>query len=187
MILSDKSIVQKMGTRISPFFHQQMRAIEDRRCISYGLSSAGYDVRMGRSIMTQIPGGIVDPMIGESPWRAQRINGIDGAYVLTPGECILAVTMELIDMPDDVMALCIGKSTYARCGLLVNATPIEPGWRGFVTLELSNVSRLPIRIYAEQGIAQLVFCQLDAIPLVTYNTRGGKYQDQPAAPVPPRM
>ena len=90
-------------------------------------------------------------------------------------------------MPDDVMALCIGKSTYARCGLLVNATPIEPGWRGFVTLELSNVSRLPIRIYAEQGIAQLVFCQLDAIPLVTYNTRGGKYQDQPAVPVRPRM
>lgn len=187
MILSDKSIRDRLSARITPFFERQVRAIEDRRCISYGLSSAGYDVRMGRSIMTQIPGGIVDPMAIGSPWRAQRINALDGAYTLAPGECILAVTMELIDMPDDVMALCIGKSTYARCGLLVNATPIEPGWRGFVTLELSNVSRLPIRIYAEQGIAQLVFHQIDAAPLVTYNTRGGKYQDQASHPVPPRL
>lgn len=187
MILSDKSITHKMQSRIKPFHDGQVRVAGTTRCISYGLSSSGYDVRLGRSIMVQTPGAITDPLSNESSWESQRINSTDGAFLLMPGECILGVTMELIEMPDDVMALCIGKSTYARCGLLINATPIEPAWRGFVTLELSNVSRLPIRIYAEQGIAQLVFFQIDATPMVTYNDRGGKYQDQPHTPVPPRL
>lgn len=193
MIFSDQTIIDKMGERITPFEKRQVRrrdeGDEKMRIVSYGLSSSGYDVRLARELKVQRIGGkrnpkerFVDPKRGERAW--EDVGEIDEDYVtIRPGECILGVTVEHVDMPDDVMALCIGKSTYARCGLLVNATPIEAGWRGHITLELSNTGRLPIRVYLEEGIAQLVFMQIDQRPNVTYNDRGGKYQDQESVPV----
>lgn len=192
MILSDITITSRMADRITPFHPEQVRGDEDNRIVSYGLSSSGYDVRLARHIQMQKIDGkkspkekLVDPKDGERAWEDEYCE--DGFFDIRPGECILGVTVERVDMPDDVMALCIGKSTYARCGLLVNATPIEAGWRGHITLELSNTGRLPIRVYVEEGIAQLVFIQIDQRPAVTYNDRGGKYQDQEALPVAPRI
>jgi dCTP deaminase len=193
MIFSDETIRSKMGERITPFEKKQVRRRDDGedkvRIVSYGLSSSGYDVRLARELKVQRIGGkrnpkerFVDPKRGERAW--EDVDTIGEEFVLIrPGECILGVTVEHVDMPDDVMALCIGKSTYARCGLLVNATPIEAGWRGHITLELSNTGRLPIRVYLEEGIAQLVFMQIDQRPNVTYNDRSGKYQDQENVPV----
>lgn len=193
MIFSDQTIIDKMAERITPFEKKQVRRRDDgddkKRIVSYGLSSSGYDVRLARDLKVQRIGGkrspkekFVDPKRGERAWEDIDTTG-EEFVLIRPGECILGVTVEHVDMPEDVMALCIGKSTYARCGLLVNATPIEAGWRGYITLELSNTGRLPIRVYLEEGIAQLVFMQIDKRPNVTYNDRGGKYQDQEAAPV----
>jgi dCTP deaminase len=193
MIFSDQTIIDKMGERIAPFEKRQVRRRdegEDKvRIVSYGLSSSGYDVRLARELKVQRIGGkrnpkerFVDPKRGERAWEDIDTTG-EEFVLIRPGECILGVTVEHVDMPDDVMALCIGKSTYARCGLLVNATPIEAGWRGHITLELSNTGRLPIRVYLEEGIAQLVFMQIDQRPNVTYNDRSGKYQDQENVPV----
>lgn len=193
MIFSDETIRSKMGERITPFEKKQVRRRDDGedkvRIVSYGLSSSGYDVRLARELKVQRIGGrrnpkerFVDPKRGERAWEDIDTTG-EEFVTIRPGECILGVTVEHVDMPDDVMALCIGKSTYARCGLLVNATPIEAGWRGHITLELSNTGRLPIRVYLEEGIAQLVFMQIDQRPNVTYNDRSGKYQDQENVPV----
>lgn len=195
MIFSDQTIINKMGERITPFEKKQVRRRDDgdgekMRIVSYGLSSSGYDVRLARELKVQRIGGrrnpkekFIDPKRGARAWEEVDTTGED-FVTIRPGECILGVTVEHVDMPDDVMALCIGKSTYARCGLLVNATPIEAGWRGHITLELSNTGRLPIRVYLEEGIAQLVFLQIDQRPNVTYNDRGGKYQDQTDSPIP---
>lgn len=191
MIFSDQTIIDRMAERIAPFEAKQIRRKpdEEKRLISYGLSSSGYDVRLARELKVQRIGGkrspkekFIDPKRGERAWEDIDTAG-EEFVTIRPGECILGVTMEYVDMPDDVMALCIGKSTYARCGLLVNATPIEAGWRGHITLELSNTGRLPIRVYLEEGIAQLVFLPIDRRPNVTYNDRSGKYQDQEATPV----
>lgn len=193
MIFSDQTIIERMAERITPFEAKQIRRRDDgddkKRLISYGLSSSGYDIRLARELKVQRIGGkrnakekFVDPKRGERAW--EEVEPTSDDYVtIRAGECILGATVEYIDMPDDVMALCIGKSTYARCGLLVNATPIEAGWRGYITLELSNTGRLPIRVYLEEGIAQLVFMPIDKRPNVTYNDRSGKYQDQEATPV----
>jgi dCTP deaminase len=194
MIFSDQTIIDKMGERITPFEAKQVRrrevGDEKVRIVSYGLSSSGYDVRLAREMKVQRIGGrrnpkekFIDPKRGERAWEEIDTTG-EEFVAIRPGECILGVTVEHVDMPDDVMAFCIGKSTYARCGLLVNATPIEAGWRGHITLELSNTGRLPIRVYLEEGIAQLVFMQIDQRPNVTYNDRGGKYQDQQDSPIP---
>lgn len=194
MIFSDQTIIDRMAERITPFEAKQIRRKPDdgddkKRLISYGLSSSGYDVRLARELKVQRIGGkrspkekFIDPKRGERAWEDVDTAG-EEFVTIRPGECILGATVEYVDMPDDVMALCIGKSTYARCGLLVNATPIEAGWRGHITLELSNTGRLPIRVYLEEGIAQLVFLPIDRRPNVTYNDRSGKYQDQEAAPV----
>ena len=188
MVWSDKTIIERMSKRITPFTPQQVRADEaGRKVISYGTSCNGYDVRLSRQVKFQSSGGraTIDP---KSPDDEQWDDMFTfDFWELRPGECALGATLEHIDMPDDVMALCIGKSTYARCGLLVNATPIEAGWRGHITLELSNVGQLPIRVYAAEGIAQLVFMPIDQRPQTTYADRGGKYQDQHAAPVAARI
>ena len=184
MVLSDKTITKRMSERITPFTPQQIT--EDKfgkKVISYGTSCNGYDVRLSRQVKFQNFSGnaTIDPKSSdELQWDDVFTYNF---FELRPGECVLGSTVEHIDMPDDVMALCIGKSTYARCGLLVNTTPIEAGWRGHITLELSNVSQLSIRVYTEEGIAQLVFMSIDQRPQTTYADRNGKYQDQPLGPV----
>jgi dCTP deaminase len=184
MIFSDNTIIERLKNRITPFVEEQVRSKNGEKLISYGLSGSGYDVRLSRELKRQkhfFPFEEIDPKSSDNAWM--DVKAINSHFVLQPGDCILGVTMEHVDMPEDVMALCIGKSTYARCGLLVNATPIEAGWRGHITLELSNTGAVPIVIYVEEGIAQLVFMQIDKRPSVTYSDRNGKYQDQHNSPI----
>ncbi len=160
--------------------------------VSYGVSSYGYDVRVGTlfKIFTNAPphGGqaIVDP----KRFSDDMFITVDTAdtgrdhVIIPPNSFALAETVELITVPRDTLAICLGKSTYARCGIIVNVTPLEPEWRGKVTLEISNTTPLPAKIYAEEGIAQIVFLKADRVCDVSYADKGGKYQDQTGLTLP---
>lgn len=194
MLLNDreiKSIVAVDGM-IDPFIDHQVRIIDDKPCISYGLSSCGYDIRLGKSF-TRVDllsdngteERILDPHTHDATlW--EFVDDISGAIELAPGEHILGVSMERFRMPRDVVGICVGKSTYARCGIIVNVTPLEPGWCGYLTIEIHNAGLHFVKVYPGEGIAQVLFHRIDD-PAVSYDQRGGKYQDQPAAPVTPRM
>ena len=160
--------------------------------ISYGVSSYGYDVRVGTKfkIFTNVsPNGrqaIVDPKdFGEDMFVTidTEVSGQDHV-IIPPNSFALAETVETIRVPRDVLAVCLGKSTYARCGIIVNVTPLEPEWRGKVTIEISNTTPLPARIYANEGIAQMVFLKADRVCAVSYNDKAGKYQNQPGLTLP---
>lgn len=160
--------------------------------ISYGVSSYGYDVRVGPifKIFTPTPrtGGItvVDPknftddLMVTVDTRDHGTNFV----VIPPNSFALCETVEWFSIPRDVLVLCVGKSTYARCGLIVNVTPLEPEWRGKVTLEISNTTPLPARVYANEGVAQLIFLKADAVCEISYADKGGKYQDQGGLTLP---
>lgn len=192
MILTDKYIVKKqeMNAMIEPFHGEQVRRVEERKVVSYGLSSFGYDIRLGREIY-EVARGIEDLAIDpkelelRTQWKQLTpITGRHGVYVtLRPNGFALGVSMERFRIPGNVLGICVGKSTYARCGLIVNVTPLEPEWEGYLTLELHNTTTRPVRVYVEEGIAQLLFMQGDNAPMTTYADRKGKYQDQPASPV----
>ncbi|HEX7010264.1 MAG TPA: dCTP deaminase, partial [Phycisphaeraceae bacterium] len=160
--------------------------------VSYGVSSYGYDVRVGTlfKIFTNVSphGGqaIVDPKnFGEDMFLTidTRQTGKDHV-IIPPNSFALAETVETIHVPRDVLAICVGKSTYARCGIIVNVTPLEPEWRGKVTLEISNTTPLPAKIYANEGIAQMVFLKADRVCAISYADKQGKYQDQPGLVLP---
>jgi len=155
---------------------------------SYGLSSSGYDFRLGKSYYIQKDGcfvRVIDPLSKddqEFSWVKKEAE--DGEIIIYPGECILTETMETINMPDDVVATVLGKSTYARNNIIVNATPLESGWRGIVTLELHNCSNeFSVKLRVGQGIAQAIFNRMANPPARTYSNResGGVYQDQKGA------
>ncbi|HYE03478.1 MAG TPA: dCTP deaminase [Phycisphaerales bacterium] len=166
--------------------------------VSYGVSSYGYDIRVGTrfKIFTPTPrtGGIaiVDPK-AFSPDLFVEVDvaeqtGRDGRSVdhviIPPNSFALCETVETLSIPRDVLVLCVGKSTYARCGLIVNVTPLEPEWRGKVTLEISNTTPLPAKVYANEGIAQLVFLKADRVCGMSYADKAGKYQDQDGLTLP---
>lgn len=152
---------------------------------SYGLGSFGYDLRLGGKILVPLGGlnAVLDPV--QFPEGHFRTLDLDTAFELAPNSQVLAESVERFDMPDDVCGVCWGKSSYARCGLLVNVTPLEPGWRGILTIELANVSPLPIRLHIGQGIAQVVFFR-GSRPNRTYGEKeaGGGYQDQAGVTLP---
>jgi len=181
-ILSDREIRALCETEpamLSPFVPTQMGRP------SYGLGSYGYDLRLGRRFLVPLGGvnAVLDPVdFPDSHFR--QIEG-EGIFELSPNSQVLAESVERFAMPDDVCGVCWGKSSYARCGLLVNVTPLEPGWRGVLTIELANVSPLPIRLHVGQGIAQVVFFRGDR-PDRTYGEKeaGGGYQDQPGVTLP---
>ncbi len=162
--------------------------------ISYGLSSYGYDVRVGTlfKIFTNVdPGGgggqaVVDPKRFSDEMFVTVDTQETGRdhIIIPPNSFALAETVEMITIPRDVLCICVGKSTYARCGLIVNVTPLEPEWRGRVTLEISNTTPLPAKIYAEEGIAQMVFLKADRICAHSYADKRGKYQDQKGLVLP---
>ncbi len=160
--------------------------------ISFGLSSYGYDVRVGTlfKVFTNVsPGGgqaFVDPKaFGEDMFVTidTALTGSDH-IVIPPNSFALAETIETFEIPRNVLAICLGKSTYARCGIIVNVTPLEPEWRGKVTLEISNTTPLPAKIYANEGIAQMVFIKADRVCAMSYADKGGKYQDQRGLTLP---
>jgi dCTP deaminase len=151
--------------------------------ISYGVSSYGYDVRVGRKfkVFTNINTTVVDP----KAFDPRSFVDVEGDYcIIPPNSFALAETVEYIEVPRDILCLCIGKSTYARCGIIVNITPLEPEWRGKITIEISNTTPLPAKIYAGEGIAQIVFLRADAMCKVSYGDKRGKYQDQPGLTLP---
>jgi len=156
---------------------------EARGAISHGLSSYGYDVRVGRhfKVFTNVYGSIVDPKL----FDAKAFVDVESdVCVVPPNSFALAQTIEHFRIPDDVLAICVGKSTYARCGLVVNTTPFEPGWEGTVTLEISNTTPLPARIYALEGIAQVLFFRGSERCETSYADRAGKYQRQTGITLP---
>ena len=170
---------------IVPFEERLMSQTEGRRIISAGLSSYGYDIRLARDgffVFSPIRGREIDPKnfdndsLIESPLRTAE----DGSqyWLLPPLSYALGVTIETFNIPRNVIALCFGKSTFARSGVIINATPLEPTWRGRLVLEISNSADLPVRIYAEEGIAQVIFFESDEACEVAYEDRKGKYQDQ---------
>lgn len=170
---------------IVPFEERLVREVEGRRIISAGVSSYGYDMRLAKDgfyIFSPIKGREIDPKnfdnssLIEAPLRTAE----DGSqyWLLPPLSYALGVTIESFNIPRNVIGVCYGKSTYARSGLIINATPLEPTWRGRLVLEISNSADLPVRIYAEEGIAQVIFFESDEACEVAYEDRQGKYQDQ---------
>lgn len=164
---------------IEPFADNQVRD----GVISFGLSSYGYDIRVADEfkIFTNVYSAIVDPK-NFDPNSMVDFKG--EICVIPPNSFALARTVEYFRIPRDVLTVCLGKSTYARCGIIVNVTPFEPEWEGFVTLEISNTTPLPARIYANEGIAQVLFFQADKVCEVSYADKKGKYQKQEAIVLP---
>jgi dCTP deaminase len=185
MIKSDRWIrrmAEEQGM-IRPFEPRQVRHIEGKRVISYGTSSYGYDVRCADEfkVFTNIYSATVDP---KSFDERSFVDVRGDVCIVPPNSFALARTVEYFKIPHDVLTLCVGKSTYARCGIIVNVTPLEPEWEGHVTLEFSNTTNLPAKIYANEGVAQLLFFQSDEACEVTYKARGGKYQGQRGVTLP---
>jgi dCTP deaminase len=180
-IKSDKWIRRMALERrmIEPFSDRQVR----EGVISYGVSSYGYDVRIARDfkIFTNINSTIVDPKSFDS---RSFVDFEGDVCVIPPNSFALARTVEYFRIPRDVIVVALGKSTYARCGIILNVTPLEPEWEGIVTLEVSNTTPLPAKIYANEGIAQLLFFQSDEECEVSYADKKGKYQGQKALTLP---
>ena len=151
--------------------------------ISFGVSSYGYDVRVGRhfKVFTNARCAVVDP----KNFDPASFVDIEGDHCLIPPNSFaLGETVETFEIPRDILAICMGKSTYARCGIIVNVTPLEPEWRGKITLEISNTTPLPAKIYANEGIAQLIFLKGERVCAVSYADKSGKYQDQAGLTLP---
>ncbi|BAY20796.1 deoxycytidine triphosphate deaminase [Calothrix sp. NIES-2100] len=184
-IKSDRWISEQGSNLINPFCNSLIRKQDDLKVISYGLSSYGYDIRLSGKdfrIFKHIPGQVVDPKNFDPKFleKADLYFNDDGSkYFIIPGNSYaLGVAKEFLDIPDDVTVICIGKSTYARVGLIANLTPGEAGWKGHLTLEISNSSNSDCIVYADEGIVQLLFFQSDEKCLTTYEARNGKYQNQ---------
>jgi len=185
MIKNDTWITQMADKgMITPFEPKQMRRVDDLPVISFGLSSFGYDIRLSPRefrIFRHIPGTVVDPknFNPDNLEPTKLYTDVNGSYFILPAHSYgLGVALERLEIPENVTVICIGKSTYARCGIIANVTPAEAAWRGYLTLELSNSSSADCRIYANEGIVQLMFLEGESCS-VSYETRQGKYQDQP--------
>jgi dCTP deaminase len=162
---------------IEPFVDGQVRYYEGRKVISYGLSSYGYDLRVAHEfkIFTNINNSIVDP----KDFSDNAFVHLEADYcIVPPNSFALARSVEYFRIPRDVLTVCLGKSTYARCGIIVNVTPFEPEWEGYVTLEISNTTPLPAKVYANEGLAQVIFYQASEVCETSYADRGGKYMKQ---------
>jgi len=164
---------------IEPFVDDQVRA----GVISYGVSSYGYDVRVGNEfkVFTNVFNTVVDP---KSFDPRSFVDIVADECIIPPNSFALASTVEYFRIPRDILTVCLGKSTYARCGIIVNVTPFEPEWEGHVTIEISNTTPLPAKIYANEGIAQVLFFQADEVCARSYKDKKGKYQAQRGVTLP---
>ncbi len=168
---------------IEPFVAEQVKDHQLQRVISYGTSSYGYDIRCANEfkIFTNINSAVVDP---KNFSEQSFVNVEADVCIIPPNSFALARTVEYFRIPRDVLTICLGKSTYARCGIIVNVTPLEPEWEGHVTLEFSNTTPLPAKIYANEGVAQVLFLGADEECEVSYADRSGKYQGQQGVTLP---
>ena len=179
MVMSDLEIIRraKENGMIENFEESLVRKVKDEKVISFGTSSYGYDARVAREfkVFTNINSVLVDP----KNFSLESFITKSGDFcILPPNSFCLAKTVEKFKIPRDVLAICVGKSTYARCGIIVNVTPLEPEWEGEVTLEFSNTTTLPVKIYANEGACQFIFLKADQVCKTSYNDRKGKYQNQ---------
>lgn len=193
MLKNDKWIEEQAALgMISPFEEKQVREYEGIKRISYGCSSYGYDIRLSPAdfqVFRHIPGTVVDPK-NFNPDNLEKVklqHDDNGSYFILPAHSYgLGVALEQLQIPDNITVICIGKSTYARAGIIANLTPVEAAWRGHLTIEISNSSSADCRIYVNEGIAQLLF--FEGKPCDTsYETRKGKYQDQEQQVTLPRV
>jgi len=188
MSIKSDTWIRKMATEaqmIKPFVDRQVRIPGETKSnvVSYGVSSYGYDIRVAREfkVFTNVHNSIVDPKCFEEK-SFVRIE--DDVCIVPPNSFALAHSVEYFKIPRNVLTICLGKSTYARCGIIVNVTPFEPEWEGYVTLEISNTTPLPAKIYANEGIAQVLFFESDEECEVSYADRKGKYMKQVGITLP---
>ncbi len=184
-IKSDKWIRRMAAEHgmIEPFEPSQIKTNNNGPIVSYGTSSYGYDIRCSDEfkIFTNLNSAIVDP----KKFAAESLVDFKGdVCIIPPNSFALARTVEYFRIPRNVLCICLGKSTYARCGIIVNVTPFEPEWEGYATLEFSNTTTLPAKIYANEGIAQVIFFEADETCETSYKDRGGKYQGQKGVTLP---
>ncbi len=184
-IKSDRWIRQMAAEHgmIEPFVDGQVRARDGHQVISYGTSSYGYDIRCADEfkVFTNINSAVVDPKHFD---QKSFVDIKADVCIIPPNSFCLARTVEYFRIPRNVLTICLGKSTYARCGIIVNVTPLEPEWEGHVTLEFSNTTPLPARIYANEGVAQVLFLESDQVCETSYADRAGKYQGQTGVTLP---
>jgi dCTP deaminase len=184
-IKSDKWIrrMAEEQSMIEPFEPNQIKQSGDRRIVSFGTSSYGYDIRCSEEfkIFTNINTAIVDPKNFDD---SSFVDFSGEVCIIPPNSFALARTVEYLRIPRNVLTLCVGKSTYARCGIIVNVTPFEPEWEGYATLEFSNTTPLPAKIYANEGVAQVIFFEGDEACDTSYKDRGGKYMGQVGVTLP---
>lgn len=196
-LLPDWEIAQRCAENIPlsnrmilPFSSEQVKLIrkvdKDIPIVSFGLSSYGYDIRIDKDfkIFHNAFSGLVDPKNFTEESFVSYDAQEKGYVIIPPNSFVLGMSLEVINVPRDILVLCIGKSTYARCGLIVNVTPLEPEWRGRITIEISNTTPLPAKVYAYEGIAQLLFFVSDLSCNVSYADKKGKYQDQDQVTLP---
>ena len=184
-IKSDKWIrrMAKEHRMIEPFEAGQVREADGEKIVSYGTSSYGYDVRCSDEfkVFTNVYSTVVDP----KNFDDKSFVDLKGPVcIIPPNSFALARTVERFRIPRNVLVICLGKSSYARCGIVVNVTPLEPEWEGYVTLEFSNTTPLPAKIYANEGVAQMLFFESDEVCETSYADRGGKYQGQKGVTLP---
>lgn len=184
-IKSDKWIRQMSLNKglIEPFEYNQVKLLDNKKVISYGTSSYGYDIRCAREfkIFTNINSTIVDP----KSFDTKNFVELEADFcIIPPNSFALARTIEYFRIPRNILTICLGKSTYARCGIIVNVTPFEPEWEGYVTLEFSNTTPLPAKIYANEGVAQVLFFESDELCENSYKDRNGKYMKQEGVTLP---
>lgn len=168
---------------IKPYVPHQVSSVEEKRIVSYGTSSYGYDIRCSTEfkIFTNINAAVVDPKAFDA---SSFIEFHGEVCIIPPNSFVLARTIEYFRIPRNVLTLCVGKSTYARCGIIVNVTPFEPEWEGHATLEFSNTTPLPAKIYANEGVAQVIFFESEEECEISYKDRQGKYQGQTGVTLP---
>jgi dCTP deaminase len=168
---------------IEPYVPHQVSSVEEKRIVSYGTSSYGYDIRCSTEfkIFTNINAAVVDPKAFDA---SSFIEFHGEVCIIPPNSFALARTIEYFRIPRNVLTLCVGKSTYARCGIIVNVTPFEPEWEGHATLEFSNTTPLPAKIYANEGVAQVIFFESEEECEISYKDRKGKYQGQTGVTLP---
>jgi len=177
-----RKMVREHGM-ITPFEADQVRERNGEKLVSYGTSSYGYDVRCANEfkIFTNINSAIVDPKAFDAD---SFVNLESDVCIIPPNSFALARTVEYFRIPRNVLTVCLGKSTYARCGIIVNVTPLEPEWEGHVTLEFSNTTPLPAKVYANEGVAQVLFFESDEVCENSYADRQGKYMGQTGVTLP---
>jgi len=177
-VLSDVEIIERAQKgMIEPFAATQVKEVDSKKVISYGVSSYGYDMRISDEfkIFTNVNTAIVDPKNFDTK---SYVDYKGNECIIPPNSFCLAKSVEYFRIPRDILTICVGKSTYARCGIIVNVTPFEPEWEGYVTIEISNTTPLPAKIYANEGIAQVIFLKADSVCATSYADKGGKYQKQ---------